>query len=82
MKPLRTGILGCGGFAHRHAENLISLAGRNRISAFSDHHEQNARGSQKDMGGESKRLYGSPRNVRESRSRFSCDLPATLCSLG
>ena len=25
MKPLRTGILGCGGFAERHANNLISL---------------------------------------------------------
>ncbi len=48
MKPLRTGILGCGGFAHRHAQNLISLAEEIELVAFSDHHEQNARGSQKD----------------------------------
>ena len=43
MKPLRTGILGCGGFAHRHAQNLISLPEEIELTAFSDHHEQNAR---------------------------------------
>jgi predicted dehydrogenase len=43
MKPLRTGILGCGGFANRHASNLITLPDEIELVAFSDHHEQNAR---------------------------------------
>jgi predicted dehydrogenase len=43
MKPLRTAILGCGGFAHRHAQNLISLPEEIELTAFSDHHEKNAR---------------------------------------
>ncbi len=43
MKPLRTGILGCGGFAERHANNLISLPEEFELTAFCDHHEQNAR---------------------------------------
>jgi len=42
MKPLRTGILGCGGFANRHANNLITLPDEIELVAFSDHHEQNA----------------------------------------
>ena len=42
MKPLRTGILGCGGFAHRHAQNLITLPEEIELSVFCDHHEQNA----------------------------------------
>jgi predicted dehydrogenase len=43
MKRLRTAILGCGGFAHRHAANLVSLPEDIELTAFSDHHEQNAR---------------------------------------
>ena len=44
MKRLRTAILGCGGFAHRHAANLISLPDEIELTAFCDHHDFNARG--------------------------------------
>lgn len=44
MKRLRTGILGCGGFANVHAKNLMSLPEQIELTAFCDHHEQNARG--------------------------------------
>jgi predicted dehydrogenase len=43
MKRLRTAILGCGGFAHRHATNLVALSGEIELTAFCDHHEENAR---------------------------------------
>ena len=43
MKPLRTGILGCGNFAHRHAQNLIGLPEEVELAAFCDHHDWNAR---------------------------------------
>ena len=43
MERLRTGILGCGGFAHRHASNLISLPDDIDLTAFCDHHDDNAR---------------------------------------
>lgn len=43
MKSLRTAILGCGDFAHRHAANLISLPEEIELTAFCDHHEENAR---------------------------------------
>ena len=43
MKRLRTGILGCGAFAHRHANNLISLPDDIELTAFCDHHDYNAR---------------------------------------
>ncbi len=43
MKRLRTAILGCGGFAHRHAQNLIGLPEEIELTAFSDHHEKNGR---------------------------------------
>ena len=43
MKQLRTGILGCGGFANRHAGNLLSLPEEIALTAFCDHHEANAR---------------------------------------
>jgi predicted dehydrogenase len=42
MKPLRTAILGCGGFANRHAQNLITLPEEIELTAFCDHHEENA----------------------------------------
>ncbi|HSK88053.1 MAG TPA: Gfo/Idh/MocA family oxidoreductase [Anaerolineales bacterium] len=44
MKRLRTAILGCGGFASRHAQNMISLPEEIDLAAFCDHHEWNARG--------------------------------------
>lgn len=40
---LRTAILGCGGFAHRHAANLIGLPDEIELTAFCDHHDHNAR---------------------------------------
>jgi len=43
MKPLRTAILGCGGFANVHAKNLIALPDQIEFAAFCDHHEENAR---------------------------------------
>ncbi|MGB8984258.1 MAG: Gfo/Idh/MocA family oxidoreductase [Anaerolineales bacterium] len=43
MKRLRTAILGCGGFASRHASNLISLPDEIELTAFCDVQEKNAR---------------------------------------
>ena len=52
MKRLRTAILGCGGFAHRHAQNMISLPEEIELAAFCDHHDWNARAfSEKYTGG-------------------------------
>jgi predicted dehydrogenase len=42
MKPLRTGILGCGGFANRHAQNLIALPEEIELTAFCSRQEKNA----------------------------------------
>jgi UDP-N-acetyl-2-amino-2-deoxyglucuronate dehydrogenase len=42
MKRLRTAILGCGGFANRHAQNLIALPDDIELIAFCDHHVWNA----------------------------------------
>ena len=41
-KKIRTAILGCGGFAHRHAANLNNLTDDIELVAFCDHHSQNA----------------------------------------
>ena len=43
MKRLRTGILGCGSFANRHAQNLSGLPEEVELAAFCDHRERNAR---------------------------------------
>src|SRR5919106_4111518 len=43
MKRLHTAILGCGGFANRHAQNLIALSEEIELAAFCDHHDYNAR---------------------------------------
>jgi len=42
MNKIRTAILGCGQFAHRHAKNLVSLETDISLVAFSDHHIENA----------------------------------------
>jgi len=42
MKRLRTAILGCGGFANRHANNLIAMPEEIELAAFCNHHEKNA----------------------------------------
>lgn len=36
MKRLRTAILGCGGFAHRHAQNLLTIESEIDLVAFAD----------------------------------------------
>ncbi len=41
-KKIRTAILGCGGFAHRHAANLSSLSDDIELVAFCDRNIQNA----------------------------------------
>lgn len=42
MKPLRTAILGCGSFAHRHAGNIIRHPDDLQFVAFCDHRAANA----------------------------------------
>ena len=44
MSRLRTAILGCGGFAHRHAQNAILLKDQLELVAFCDRNEDRARG--------------------------------------
>jgi predicted dehydrogenase len=43
MKRLRTGILGCGSFANRHANNLIALPEEIELAAFCDGRQPKAR---------------------------------------
>jgi predicted dehydrogenase len=42
MQTLRTGIIGCGGIAQRHAQNLLQMADRFQIVAFADPKEERA----------------------------------------
>lgn len=42
MNPLRTAILGCGSFAHRHAGNILRHPEALTLVAFCDHHAENA----------------------------------------
>ncbi len=42
MNPLRTGILGCGGYAHRHAQILAALPDEAEMVAFCDRNEWKA----------------------------------------
>jgi predicted dehydrogenase len=65
MKPLRTAILGCGGFANRHAQNLITLPEEIEFVAFCDHHDYNAREfSEKYTGGKAS-IFTEPRAMFE-----------------
>ena len=43
MTPLRVGILGCGSYAHRHAQNLLALPDEATLVAFCDRNEWKAR---------------------------------------
>lgn len=63
MKPLRAAILGCGGFAHRHANNLIALPEDVELVAFCDHHEQNARGFSEKYGNGKGAVFTDPRDM-------------------
>jgi predicted dehydrogenase len=65
MKPLRTAILGCGGFANRHAQNLMDLPEEIELTAFCDHHGWNAREfSEKYTQGKAS-TYTDPRDMFE-----------------
>ena len=44
MKPLRTAILGCGGFARRHAKLLSELPDQAQLVAFCDRNRDRAEG--------------------------------------
>jgi predicted dehydrogenase len=66
MKLLRTAILGCGGFAHRHAQNLITLPEEIELAAFCDHHDWNARAfSDKYTSGKGS-IFTDPREMFEN----------------
>lgn len=43
MTPLRVGILGCGSYGHRHAQNLTALPDEAALVAFCDRNEWKAR---------------------------------------
>lgn len=43
MQPLRTGILGCGSFAHRHAQIASGLPEEVELVAFCDRNDWKAR---------------------------------------
>ena len=65
MKRLRTAILGCGGFANRHAQNLLALPEEIELAAFCDHHEKNAHTfSEKYTGGHGS-IFTDPRKMFE-----------------
>lgn len=65
MKRLRTAILGCGGFAHVHAKNLITLPEEIELAAFCDHHEKNAREFSEKYAQGKGSLYTVPREMFE-----------------
>ena len=65
MKRLRTAILGCGGFAHRHAQNLITLPEEIELTVFCDHHEQNARAFSEKYGNEKGVIFTEHREMFE-----------------
>lgn len=68
MKRLRTAILGCGGFANRHAQNLISLPEEIELTALCDHHATNAREfSEKYTNGKGN-IYANYREMFENAS--------------
>jgi len=65
MKPLRTAILGCGGFAHKHAQNLISLPEDIELTAFCDHHDWNAREFSEKYTGSKATIFTDPGEMFE-----------------
>jgi predicted dehydrogenase len=50
MAPLRTAILGCGGFARRHAQLFTSLPAQFRLTAFCDVSGERAEAFARDFG--------------------------------
>ena len=65
MARLRTAILGCGGFANRHAQNLIALPEEIELTAFCDHHEKNAHAFLEKYGDSHTSVYTDPRVMFE-----------------
>ena len=65
MKRLRTAILGCGSFANRHAQNLISLPDEIDLTGFCDHHESNAREFAEKYTGGKGSVFTDPREMFE-----------------
>jgi predicted dehydrogenase len=66
MKRLRTAILGCGSFAHRHAGNLISLPEEIELTAFCDHHDWNARAFSEKYTAGTGSVFTDPRDMFET----------------
>jgi predicted dehydrogenase len=65
MKRLHTAILGCGGFANRHAQNLIALSEEIELTAFCDHHDYNAREFAEKYTKGKARIFTDPREMFE-----------------
>lgn len=65
MKPLRAAILGCGDFAKRHAENIVVLPQEIELTAFCDHHENNARDLSERFTGGKGRVFTDYRKMFE-----------------
>jgi predicted dehydrogenase len=57
MKPLRTAILGCGGFAKRHAENIVSMPEHFDLVAFCDINRDHAEAYAKKYAPTSAKVY-------------------------
>ena len=62
---LRTAILGCGGFAHRHAQNLASLPAEIELAAFCDHHAEKAQAFSEQYAGGRAALFTDQRDLFE-----------------
>jgi predicted dehydrogenase len=65
MKTLRAAILGCGGFAHRHAQNLATLGDEVQLVAFCDANQQNAQAYAEKYTGGRATLYSDHHNLLE-----------------
>ena len=57
MKPLRTAILGCGGWGDRHARNLVQLPEQIKLSAFCDADVGRAAAFAKTYGGADAQIF-------------------------
>lgn len=57
IPPLRTAVLGCGAFAHRHAANLVSLPADFELAAFCDRNLDRAQAYAEKYTGGQARVY-------------------------
>lgn len=60
MQKLRTAIIGCGGIAQRHAQNLAQLADRFELVAFADTKAERARAFAAEYAGGTAAVYTAP----------------------